>query len=97
MPLDTQLSCCRLGIAPLNGMLVPSRALLRQGPCPSAADSVCSAQVWFQELHAALPPRHRELLRGIYLVRHLRLSACLKNWASLEQPTERRMFNWGAL
>jgi hypothetical protein len=37
-----------------------------------------SAQVWFQELHAALPPRHRELLRGIYLVR---LGSCLRIWA----------------
>jgi hypothetical protein len=37
-----------------------------------------SAQVWFQELHAALPPRHRELLRGIYLVRPWRRRPCLR-------------------
>lgn len=40
-------------------------------------------QVWFQELHAALPPRHRELLRGIYLVHPKSHWAATRSWMYL--------------
>lgn len=40
-------------------------------------------QAWFQELHAALPPRHRELLRGIYLVHPRSHWAATRSWMYL--------------
>ena len=41
------------------------------------SDVVAYLQVWFQELHAALPRGHRQALQGIYLVRLRRPFAAL--------------------
>ncbi len=54
---------------------------------------ICAdSQVWFQELHAALPPRHREALRAVYLVHPRSHWAATRGWLYILRSQEAAVY-----
>lgn len=50
------------------------------------------AQVWFQELHAALPAGHAEQLRALYVVHPKSHWAATRTWAFMLQGQESHFY-----
>ncbi len=69
---------------------------LLQGPCifltPLKIQICADSQLWFQELHAALLPRHREALRAVYLVHPRSHWAATRGWLYILRSQEAAVY-----